>query len=193
MSSENIEALWGYVEGNDDDIRSKAILALMLSTGMRSVDITKIELSNIDWNNDSISFIQSKTGESMNIKLFPAIGSALARYLTEQRPKGTGLKSIFLTKRAPYRQLTPSSCNRAIKYAFEKVGITYVPDGLHCPRAVRRSLVSRMIAKGVPVQKAAASIGHIDESSIDLYTELDVNRMRSICLPIPTPMKGWCE
>ena len=64
-------------------------------------------------------------------------------------------------------------------------------DGLHCPRAVRRSLVSRMIAKGVPVQKAAAAIGHVDEKSVDLYTELDVKKMRYICLSIPNPMKEW--
>jgi site-specific recombinase XerD len=79
-----------------------------------------------------------------------------------------------------------------MREAFDKVGVAYAPDGLHCPRAVRRSLVSRMIAKGIPVQKAAASIGHVDEKSVDLYTELDVESMRSICLPIPTPMKGWC-
>jgi len=42
------------------------------------------------------------------------------------------------------------------------------------------------------VQNAAASIGHVGEKSIDLYTELDVKRMKSVCLPIPAPMKGWC-
>ena len=53
---------------------------------------------------------------------------------------------------------------------------------------MRCSLVSRMIAKGVPVQKVAAAIGHVDEKSVDLYAELDVKKMRSLCLPIPNPM-----
>jgi len=48
-----------------------------------------------------------------------------------------------------------------------------------------------MVAKGVSVQKASAAIGHVDEKSVDLYTELDVKKMGSICLPIPNAMKGW--
>jgi len=191
MSSENVEALWKYVERDEGDLRSKAIISIMLATGMRPVDITKLELDDINWRNDSISFIQSKTGEGMNIKLFPVMGSAIIRYITEQRPKGTGLNFVFLTKRAPYRRLIPAVCNYILKAALKKTGNTFAGDGLHCPRAVRRSLVSRMIAKGVPVQKAAAAIGHVDEKSVDLYTELDVQKMRSICLPMPKPMKKW--
>ncbi|ATW24273.1 tyrosine-type recombinase/integrase [Candidatus Formimonas warabiya] len=191
MSFENTEALWKYIEGDDGDLRSKAIMTILLATGMRPVDITELKLDDINWDNDNISFIQSKTGEGMNIKLFPVMGSAIIRYITEERPKGTGSKLIFLTKKAPYRRLTPSICGHILKVALEKIGVAFVANGLHCPRAVRRSLVSRMIAKGVPVQKAAAAIGHVDEKSVDLYTELDVKKMRSICLPIPNPMKEW--
>lgn len=191
MSFENVEALWKYVEGDDGDLRSKAIVTILLATGMRPVDITELKLDDINWDNDNIGFVQSKTGEDMNIELFPVMGSAIVRYMTEERPKGTGSKIIFLTKKAPYRGLTPSVCSHILKVTLEKIGVTFVADGLHCPRAVRRSLVSRMIAKGVPVQKAAAAIGHVDEKSVDLYTELDVKKMRSICLPIPNPMKEW--
>ncbi len=172
-------------------MRSKAIVTILLATGMRPVDITGLKLDDINWSNDNIGFIQSKTGECMNIELFPVMGSAIARYMTEQRPKGTGVKYIFLTKTAPYRRISPENCNHILKDAFKKIGVTIVADGLHCPRAVRRSLVSRMIAKGVPVQKAATAIGHVGEDSVDLYTEVDMEKMKSICLPIPNSMKEW--
>lgn len=191
MSSEKVDALWKYIEGDDGDLRSKAILTIMLVTGMRPADITGLKLGDINWDNNSIDFIQSKTGEYMKIELFPVMGSAIIRYMTEERPKGTGTKSIFLTKVAPYRGLTPSVCNHILKAALEKNGVTFTADGLHCPRALRRSLVSRMIENGVPVQKAAASIGHVDEKSVDLYAALDVEKMRAICLPVPAPMKDW--
>jgi len=193
MSMENVEALWKYIEGDDTDLRAKAIVATLLATGMRPVDVTGLELNDIDWRCDTIGFIQSKTNEFMSIELFPAIGSAIARYITEQRPKGTGEKYVFLPKKAPYRRLTSTVCNRILAIVFEKTGVTYVSDGLHCPRAVRRSLASQMIANGVPIQKAAAAIGHVDEKSVGLYTELDVSKMRSICLPIPCSMKGWLD
>jgi len=193
MSNENVEALWKYVEGDAGDLRSKAIVALMLATGMRPVDITGLKLDDIDWHSDNIGFVQSKTSEYMNIELFPAIGSAIVRYIMEESNNGSGVKYVFLSKKAPHRRLSPSTCNRILHNALEKAGIVFVADGLHCPRAIRRSLVSRMVAKGIPVQKAAASIGHVDEKSVDLYTELDVEKMRSICLPIPTSMRGWLQ
>jgi site-specific recombinase XerD len=192
MSDENVEALWMFVKSDAGDLRSKAIVAMLLSTGMRPVDITGLTLDDIDWRNDAVGFMQSKTGECMNFELFPAMGSAIARYILEERPKGTGEKHVFLTVKAPHRRMSPSNCNRILKSALENAGATFFADRLHSPRAVRRSLVSRMVAKGIPVQKAAASIGHVDEKSVDLYIELDVEKMRSVCLPIPTQMKGWC-
>jgi len=191
MNDENVEALWKYVEGDNGDLRSKAIVTMLLATGMRPVDIIGLMLEDIDWRNNTVGFVQRKTGEYMNFELFPSMGSAIARYITEERPKGTGERNVFLTTSAPYRKLSPSICNRILQVALKNAGIAFVADGLHCPRAVRRSLVSRMIAKGIPVQKAAAAIGHVDEKSIDLYTELDVEKMKSTCLPIPTPMEGW--
>ena len=191
MCAENVEALWEYIEGDDVDLRSKAIVTILLATGMRPVDITGLKLDDINWSNNNIGFIQSKTGESMNIELFPVMGSAITRYMTEERPKGIGMKYVFLTKNAPYRRISPANCNHILKEALKKSGVTFVADGLHCPRAVRRSLVSRMIAKGVPIQKAAAAIGHVGEDSVDLYTELDIEKMKSICLPIPNSMKEW--
>jgi len=191
MSLENVEALWKYVKGNDGDLRAKAVVAILLATGMRPVDITGLMLDDINWRTDSISFIQSKTGEFMSIKLFPVLGSAITRYMLEERPKGTGINYVFLTKTAPYRRLSPPGCNHILKTALDKSGVPFIADDLHSPRSARRSLVSRMIAEGVPVQKAAAAIGHVDEKSVDLYIELDVEKMRALCLPIPNPMKEW--
>ena len=88
MSNENVDALWKYIEGDDGDLRAKAMVTIMLVTGMRPVDITGLMLDDINWSNDTIGFVQSKTGEYMNIKLFPVMGSAIVRYITEQRPKG---------------------------------------------------------------------------------------------------------
>jgi site-specific recombinase XerD len=191
MSLDAVEALWGYIKGDDEDLRSKAIVVILLATGIRPIDIANLELDDISWDAENISFLQSKTGECMNIELFPVMGDAIARYITEERPRKTGQRYVFLTSKFPYRRIAPSACAKALKGALEKAGITYLPDGLHCPRALRRSLASRMIAKDIPIQKAAAALGHVGESSIDLYTELDVKRMKSICLPVPESMKGW--
>ena len=56
MSTEKVEALWKYVKSDDGDLRTKAIVTILLATGMRPVDITGLKLDDIDWNNNNIGF-----------------------------------------------------------------------------------------------------------------------------------------
>lgn len=58
-------------------------------------------MSNIDWKNDKIKFVQSKTGNNIELPLNAAIGNALFDYITSERPQ---IESdfVFLSSRAPY-------------------------------------------------------------------------------------------
>jgi integrase len=95
MGNETVEALWEYVKGDGEDMRAKAIVTLLPATGIRPVDIANLTFENISWDSDSISFVQSKTGVCMSIELFPVIGDAIVRYVTEQRPKGDYCRAMI--------------------------------------------------------------------------------------------------
>ncbi|VDN47489.1 protein of unknown function [Petrocella atlantisensis] len=45
-----------------------------------------LKLSDIDWNNDIITFRQSKTGNLVCLPLTPTVGNAIARYIVNERP-----------------------------------------------------------------------------------------------------------
>ncbi|WP_147525420.1 tyrosine-type recombinase/integrase [Acetivibrio ethanolgignens] len=58
-----------------------------LSCGIRTRDLIKLQLSDIDWDNETIQFKQRKTGNVVCLPLTERVGNALFRYITEERPK----------------------------------------------------------------------------------------------------------
>ena len=67
--------------------RDAAIFFLGLTTGMRAVDVVDLRLANIDWDNETIFFQQSKTGNAVCLPLTVDIGNSIYRYILEERPR----------------------------------------------------------------------------------------------------------
>lgn len=74
--------------------RNKAICLLLLETGLRSVDVCNIKLSDIDWNKDIIYIKQQKTRIALNIPLRYSYGNTIVDYILNERP--SVILSIFL-------------------------------------------------------------------------------------------------
>ena len=79
--------------------RDRAIGMMLFFWGIRGSDIISLQMSNIDWKNDKIKFVQSKTGNNIELPLNAAIGNALFDYITSERPQ---IESdfVFLSSRA---------------------------------------------------------------------------------------------
>ena len=58
-------------------IRDKAILTLLMHTGIRGVDIAKMSTASIDWRADRINIVQSKTEVPLSLPLSATVGNAI--------------------------------------------------------------------------------------------------------------------
>ena len=87
LTDDEKDRLRDTIESGVISNRDAAIVLLGLSTGIRAIDLINLRLSNIDWNLETISFKQSKTGNLVNIPLTLAVGNAIAKYLYKERPK----------------------------------------------------------------------------------------------------------
>ena len=67
--------------------RNRAMILLAFRLGLRDVDICRLRLSSIDWENDQIKVFQKKTGETLTLPLLPDVGNALMEYIVNERPK----------------------------------------------------------------------------------------------------------
>lgn len=183
LSDEEYAALKRVLQGSDIAVRDKAIIHLALQTGLRSIDIVGMKLSDIDWVNDTIAVAQSKTGRPFRIPLGADVGNCLSSYILTERPK-TNTPYVFLRSQAPHRPLSGhAACYALVRKVFARAGIRLSRErkGLH---VIRHSVASRMLSRGVPVTTISSLLGHANKASTDVYLATDELRMRECGLPL---------
>ncbi len=163
--------------------RDAAIVITGLSCGIRAVDLINLKLSDFNWENETITFIQSKTGNQVSLPLTIPVGNAVATYISEERPK-VKEEILFLRKLAPFVPLTDhASCHAIVSRVFkaaeiEKKGRIF---GMHM---LRHNAASTMVKNEVPIETIAAILGHSDPNTTDIYITTDEIRLRECVLPM---------
>ena len=165
--------------------RNKAICLLLLETGLRSVDVCNIKLSDIDWNKDVIYIIQQKTGKKLNIPLRISYGNAIADYILNERPKCAS-EYLFLRELAPFLRLDgESSSIRTILQKMESLAGASGKGRVTGSRMTRHNAASTMLRSGVPMADISAVLGHTDPNIVLVYLSTDEASMAACTLPLP--------
>lgn len=160
--------------------RDRAIILLALRTGLRSIDIINLKLSDIDWRNDTISIVQQKTGEPLVLPLVPEVGNIIATYIMQERPE-SDLPYVFLRSQAPYKQLT-SHCWRISANAMKSAYVRQEKGTQKGLRVFRYSLATTLLAEGVPVPIIASILGHSNKESTNIYLSADEVHLKECAL-----------
>lgn len=172
----------GIVQAADTDSvigkRDLAIILLAYCTGLRGIDIIGIKLSDIDWHNQRVSVIQSKTHTQVVSELNGTTLNALADYILEWRPR-CDVPKVFVTVKAPYRKLLKGFGCMIDKYC-EKAGIPKIAlRGFH---SIRRSFETVMISRGVPIETASQIMGHKSIAEDKPYITYDKSRVAFVAM-----------
>lgn len=183
LSDKEYNALKSILQSPKILLRDKTIIRLALRTGLRAVDIVGMKLSDIDWVNDTISIMQSKTGNPFKIPLTADVGNLLSSYILNERPR-TDNPYVFLRSLAPFRPLSGhSACYALVRKAFQQAGIRPGNErkGIH---VIRHTAASMMLAKGVPVTTISSMLGHSNKTSTDRYLTTDTEHMKECALDL---------
>jgi site-specific recombinase XerD len=185
------KAIWSVVNSDSLCLRNRAIVLLLLLTGIRAVDIVTLKLDDIDWNCNLISFTQKKTGKSLTLPLLPVIGNAIAKYIINDRPKSI-LPFVFLSRVSPHNEIKDhSGCYYIVKKVFKLANIRLGCDEIKGSRIFRHNLASKMLCEGVSVQTISSVLGHSNLDTVDIYITTQGEKMRKCTLPVPSfPMNG---
>jgi site-specific recombinase XerD len=183
LSDEEYARLKRVLQSSEVSVRDKAIIHLAMRTGLRSVDIVGMKLSDINWFNDTIAVAQSKTGRPFRIPLSADVGNCLSSYILTERPKAD-TPYVFLRSHAPYRALSDhAACYAIVRKVFARAGIRLGGErkGLH---VFRHSVASRMLSHGVAVTTISSVLGHANKASTDVYLATNEPRMRECGLAL---------
>ena len=142
-----------------EGLRDYAIMLLAFDTGLRSVDIRKLCLKDIDWKKGLLYLRQSKTGAPLILPLGGKVMNAIADYILTGRPE-CSYDEIFLTVKGPARPMNKRHCtftSLCDKY-FRAANVDKIPGrSFH---SLRRSFATELSEAGVPLETISQMLGH---------------------------------
>lgn len=183
-TSEEIRKIIGTIDRNSNiGRRDYAMISLALYLGLRAKDIVELKFENIDWENNTINLVLSKTGKEMTLPLLPEVGNAILDYLQNSR-RNCNLKFIFITDKGKIKGIGTARIFKALKNAINLSGIDK-KGRKYGPHSFRHSLATRMLKDGEPLPVISEVLGHNDTKVTTVYTSIDFDSLRDCALEVP--------
>jgi integrase/recombinase XerD len=161
-------------------LRDHAILQLLATYGLRSSEICKLRLDDIDWRAESIRVRHTKTRACSFLPLMEPVGEAVLAYLRSGRPE-TDAREIFIRTRAPYRKL--GMLASAVRRRLRDAGVE--PPGKSGPHIFRHARAVEMLRASVPQKVIGDLLGHRSTEATAPYLKLATEDLRAIALDVP--------
>ncbi|WP_407272974.1 tyrosine-type recombinase/integrase [Radiobacillus sp. PE A8.2] len=163
--------------------RTRAIGTLLVYTGLRSVDIAHLKLEDIDWENDTIKIIQSKTSNPLELPMEAMIGNALYSYISNERPKGEQ-PFVFLKNKQGHSVIGSSAVSKAVSKIMDAANIRMNHTDRRGTHIFRHKLASSMLAGSIPAPVISAILGHSSPHSLDTYVNTDFVHLKECALNV---------
>ena len=148
FSDEDIEKL----RDGCDNTRNLAIIDTLISTGMRVGELVRLNRSDIDFN-ERECVVFGKGGSERKVYFDARTKIHLNDYLNRRSDDNPAL---FVTLHNPVKRISINGVETMLK-TLEKV--TYVKD-IH-PHKFRRTMATRAIDKGMPIEQVQKLLGHV--------------------------------
>ena len=146
-SDENLEEL----RDGCDNIRDLSMIDLLSSTGMRVGELVNLNRDDIDFNNREC-VVLGKGNKERTVYFDARTKVHLSNYLSSRSDSDPAL---FVTLSKPHNRLQISGVETRLKKIGKKLGIL----GVH-PHKFRRTLATRAIDKGMPIEQVQTLLGH---------------------------------
>lgn len=183
-SIEEIQAMENSVDRSTlQGKRDYAILLMVTRLAMRVGDIAKIKRENLDFNNETISFIQQKTNVEITLPMIPILKNALTSYL---KVLVANDDYIFHSIIAPHSPITSSIIFCVVNKYLIKAGIN-TSEKKHGPHAFRATAATSMINDDIPYDAVRSILGHTSVNSIKYYAKNDIEKLRRCAISVPGP------
>lgn len=159
-------------------IRDFAILMLVARMGLRSAEVARLELGDIDWRAGEIG-VRGKARRRDRLPVPSDVGEALAAYLSQARPSTT-VRQVFVALKAPMRAIRPDLVSDVTRRACERAGLPRA--GAH---RLRHALATEMLRRGATLVEVSQVLRHRDLATTAIYAKVDLATLRCVAQPWP--------
>ncbi|MEZ4812988.1 MAG: tyrosine-type recombinase/integrase [Caldisericia bacterium] len=157
--------------------RDQAIIVLLLSTGIRRIELANLTMKNVDLKDATIT-VTRKGGDQQVIELNNDSIFCLEQYLKLRNSKE---KSLFVSSKD--KKMTPESLHYIVKKIISDCGLK---GSAH---TLRHTFVTELVRAGVPLPVIQSLVGHRNANTTIRYTHIISKDRRSAVSKINLGLK----
>ena len=178
MPQSDIEALLASCDRSMlDGARDHAMLLLLARLGLRSIEIARLQVEDLDWRAGDL-LVRGKARRDDRLPILDDVGVALAEYLALRGRHDS--RHVFLTLRAPTRPIRADLVGDVVQRHCRQAGVPHVG-----PHRLRHTLATRMLAAGAALAEISQVLRHSDLATTAIYAKVDLGRLRQVARPWP--------
>lgn len=151
------------------DVRSKAIVDLLGSTGMRVGELVKLNKSDIDFEQRK-TIVIGKGAKEREVYFNASAKIHLKEYLDSRKDKSPAL---FVQQKSPYKRLSISGIEATLRRLGENANIQKVH-----PHRFRRTMATEAINRGMPIEQVQKLLGHAKIDTTMRYAQVDQQNVK---------------
>jgi integrase/recombinase XerD len=159
------------------ELRDRALLELLYSTGARISEAVGLDLDDVDAEGRTV-LLRGKGGRQRLVPVGRPALEALDGYLVRARPalalRGRGIPALFLNARGA--RLSRQSAWAVLRAAAERAGITAAVS----PHTLRHSFATHLLEGGADVRVVQELLGHASVTTTQVYTLVTVDTLREV-------------
>jgi integrase/recombinase XerD len=174
---EQTQALIASVSGQRASaVRDRAILMLLAVYGLRSGDVSRLRLEDLDWEREILIVAHPKQRRARQYPLIHSVGEAIVAYFREVRPR-CQRREVFLTLKQPFRPLSQGALWNVVGVRLKKLGATARHLG---PHSLRHACATHLLAENFSLKEIADQLGHGSLNVTRTYAKVDVTGLRTV-------------
>ena len=156
------------------EIRDRAILELIYSSGLRLSELISLDLDSIDYA-DALITVTGKGKKTRTVPIGRHAIKALQAWLKVRADFCKAEeKAIFVSRRGV--RISPRSVQQRLKQWAIKQGL---PNHVH-PHMLRHSFASHLLESSGDLRAVQELLGHADISTTQIYTHLDFQHLAKV-------------
>ena len=151
-----------------DNLRDKAIVEVLYSTGVRVSELSKMDKS--DLKKDEI-IVFGKGEKERTVFLNAKSQLILSRYLESRTDNNS---AMFVSLKKPFRRLSKSGIEVRLRDIGKKAQVT------KCyPHRFRRTTATYALNRGMPIEQVSQMLGHEDIETTTIYARSNVENVKN--------------
>lgn len=166
ISDENLEQL----RDGCSEKRDLAIIDILISTGMRVGELVNLNIADLDFE-ERECVVYGKGDKERKVYFDARTKLHIQSYLEERSDQDPAL---FVSLNAPYQRLQISGVETRIRELGRQLQI----NNIH-PHKFRRTMATRAIDKGMPIEQVQKLLGHQQIDTTMQYAMVNQNNVKS--------------